>query len=73
MLGPGSDDVTAHVHIDALPKIRGRGRGRLLIRTLLAGLDARGTRGARLGVGEGDLGALVFSARLGFLPLPAGS
>ncbi|WP_141880860.1 GNAT family N-acetyltransferase [Homoserinimonas aerilata] len=62
----------AHLHIDLLPELQGRGLGRALIGTLLAELRSRGVAGVHLSLDPENIAALAFYERLGFTPL-AGS
>ena len=59
----------AHLHIDLLPEVQGRGFGRALIRTFLDALRARGVPGVHLGVSAENTSAIRFYERLGFIPL----
>jgi GNAT superfamily N-acetyltransferase len=59
----------AHLHIDLLPEIQGRGAGRRLMDTLFAELIRRGVPGVHLGVGAENTGALAFYRKLGFSAL----
>jgi ribosomal protein S18 acetylase RimI-like enzyme len=56
----------AHLHIDLLPRIQGRGNGRLLLSALLSALGAAGVSGVHLGVGASNLRAIGFYRRMGF-------
>ncbi|MDF1605377.1 GNAT family N-acetyltransferase [Nocardioides sp. YIM 152315] len=71
MLALASDRYPAHLHIDLLPDVQGRGLGRALIRLLLGALRARGVPGVHLGVGARNTAAIAFYERLGFATLPA--
>ncbi|MCW4385193.1 GNAT family N-acetyltransferase [Salinibacterium sp. SYSU T00001] len=73
MLREGAREHPAHLHIDLLPSLQGRGVGRMLVRALLAELSARGIRGVHLGVDPANTGALAFYRRLGFSELPGSS
>ncbi len=59
----------AHLHIDLLPAAQGRGYGRALIATLLAGLTGAGATGVHLGVDLGNDRAIGFYHRLGFVEI----
>ena len=61
----------AHLHIDLLPELQGRGFGRALIRTLLAALRERGIPGVYLTMSPANHGARAFYDRLGFRELPS--
>lgn len=56
----------AHLHIDLLPAVQGRGYGRALMRALGEELVARDVPGVWLGVSTGNPGAIAFYRRLGF-------
>lgn len=56
----------AHLHIDLLPSLQGRGQGRALMETLFGALRARGVGGVHLGVGGDNSGAIAFYRKLGF-------
>lgn len=60
------DSYPAHLHIDLLPHLQGRGWGRTLITTLAEALRARGVPGVQLGVSEANQNAIAFYGRLGF-------
>jgi ribosomal protein S18 acetylase RimI-like enzyme len=73
---PGADfpppwygEYPAHLHIDLLPEIQGRGTGRKLIETLLASLGERGCPGLHLGVSRRNAGARAFYEKAGFAQL----
>lgn len=76
---PGTDPLAAeypaHLHIDLLPKLQGRGLGRALIGTLDDALVAAGVPGVHLGASKENVGAIAFYHRIGFTPLasPGGS
>ncbi|WP_432484137.1 GNAT family N-acetyltransferase [Kineococcus esterisolvens] len=59
----------AHLHIDLLPHVQGRGLGRRLVEHLLVQLGARGVPGVHLGVSLRNPGAVSFYRRLGFREL----
>ena len=56
----------AHLHIDLLPRIQGKGIGGQLIRDLIEELGERGIPGLHLDVGSDNTGAIAFYRRLGF-------
>lgn len=56
----------AHLHIDLLPRLQGRGDGRRLLTALLDGLAAAGAPGVHLGVGTANQRAIGFYRRMGF-------
>ncbi len=59
----------AHLHVDLLPRLQGRGLGRGLMTTMLALLATDGAPGVHLGTGPGNTRALGFYDRLGFTEL----
>jgi ribosomal protein S18 acetylase RimI-like enzyme len=56
----------AHLHIDLLKTIQGKGWGRLLMETLWAALVERKVPGLHLGVSKANTGALAFYKKMGF-------
>ncbi|MRX43442.1 GNAT family N-acetyltransferase [Agromyces sp. Q22] len=68
---PELDDYPAHLHIDLLPELQGRGLGRRLIDALRATLAERGVRALHLGFDAANVGARAFYERLGFHELPS--
>jgi ribosomal protein S18 acetylase RimI-like enzyme len=71
MLIPELDDYPAHLHIDLLPRLQGRGLGRRLIDTLVSALRERGVPGLHLGMDAANTDARAFYDRLGFTELPS--
>jgi len=65
------DAYPAHLHIDLLPELQGRGFGRRLIDTLRAALAERGVPAVHLGMDAANTGARAFYDRLGFHELPS--
>jgi len=59
----------AHLHVDLLPRLQGRGWGRRVVESVLEELTSTGARGVHLGVDERNTGAQVFYERLGFIEL----
>ncbi len=59
-------DYPAHLHIDLLERVRGRGYGRLLIERFVAELRAAGGRGVHLDVAADNANAIAFYRHLGF-------
>ncbi|HEY1559643.1 MAG TPA: GNAT family N-acetyltransferase [Caulobacteraceae bacterium] len=56
----------SHLHIDLLPRLQGRGVGRLMIDHWLDRIRAQGSRGAHLGVGRANARALRFYRAYGW-------
>jgi ribosomal protein S18 acetylase RimI-like enzyme len=65
------DAYPAHLHIDLLPGLQGRGLGRRLIDALRAELAERGVPAVHLGLDPANTGARAFYERLGFHELPS--
>ena len=65
------DEYPAHLHIDLLPELQGRGVGRRLIDMLRAVLAERGVRAVHLGMDAANTNARAFYDRLGFHELPS--
>ena len=65
-----SEDVVerypAHLHIDLLPRLQGRGYGRRLLETLFAALSSVGVPAVHLGVGATNTNAIAFYEHMGF-------
>jgi len=66
---PWLTDYPAHLHIDLLPGIQGKGQGRVLIDTLFNELARRGVAGLHLGVGASNANAIAFYKKMGFTVL----
>jgi ribosomal protein S18 acetylase RimI-like enzyme len=71
MLIPEVDEFPAHLHIDLLPELQGRGLGRALIDTLAGALRSAGTHGLHLTMDPANTSARAFYDRLGFEELPS--
>ena len=56
----------AHLHIDLLPSLQGKGTGRALINNLFAELESQGVPGIHLGVSASNTGAIAFYKKIGF-------
>lgn len=65
-------EYPAHLHIDMLPRVRGRGLGSRLIRDLLVDLSHRGIPGVHLDVASNNTRAIALYSRLGFAELERG-
>jgi ribosomal protein S18 acetylase RimI-like enzyme len=61
----------AHLHIDLLPRLQGKGDGRRLLTALLDGLAAMGAPGIHLGVSLANENAIGFYRRMGFTDVRA--
>ncbi|GGK71481.1 GNAT family N-acetyltransferase [Mangrovihabitans endophyticus] len=72
MAVPELADYPAHLHIDLLPPWQGRGLGRKLMASFLAGLHDAGVARVHLGMAPDNTGARTFYHRLGFTELPVG-
>lgn len=66
---PFADDYPAHLHIDLLPEAQGSGWGRKLVDALTEHLRRNGVLGLQLTAGAGNVGAIGFYRRLGFVQL----
>ncbi len=56
----------AHLHIDLLPALQGRGLGAALIEHMVRALEDLGCPGLHVGVARGNVGAIRFYGRVGF-------
>jgi ribosomal protein S18 acetylase RimI-like enzyme len=63
---PWITDYPAHLHIDLLPSLQGKGQGRVLIDHLFNELAKKGVSGLHLGVGSSNTGAVAFYKKMGF-------
>lgn len=59
----------AHLHIDLLPRLQGKGWGKKMIHLLLEHLTLRGVEGVHLGVSANNRRAIEFYEKLGFQKL----
>lgn len=66
---PYGEAYPAHLHIDLLPELQGRGWGKRLIETLVSALRERGVTGLHLAADAANGGAIAFYERIGFTPL----
>ena len=62
----------AHLHVDLLPRLQGRGWGRRVLETVCAALASAGAPGVHLGVDPANTGARAFYDRLGFTAADGG-
>ena len=60
------EQYPAHLHIDLLPRLQGKGVGRALMERLPDALDQRKVTGVHLDVAPGNRRAIGFYQRLGF-------
>jgi ribosomal protein S18 acetylase RimI-like enzyme len=60
------DGFPAHLHIDLLPALQGRGLGAELIEHMVRALEVQGCPGLHVGVARGNVGAIRFYGRVGF-------
>jgi ribosomal protein S18 acetylase RimI-like enzyme len=65
------EEFPAHLHLDLLPALQGRGMGRALLGRLLGTLRAAGSTGVHLGVDPGNPRAIGFYRGAGFEVLRA--
>lgn len=66
MLVPALAGYPAHLHIDLLPHVQGRGFGRRLVHSFWDALRARGVPGVHLSMSPENTAARAFYDRLGF-------
>jgi len=59
-------DYPAHLHIDLLPCLQGKGQGRVLMDMLFNELAQKKVPGLHLGVGSANTGAIAFYKKMGF-------
>lgn len=63
---PFLEEYPAHLHIDLLPSLQGKGAGKLLIKTLLEELKKENIKGLHLGVDAKNEKAINFYKKCGF-------
>jgi GNAT superfamily N-acetyltransferase len=63
---PWLTDYPAHLHIDLLPCLQGKGTGRALMEALFTELKRQKVPGLHLGVGASNTGAIAFYRKIGF-------
>jgi len=59
-------DYPAHLHIDLLPSLQGKGMGRALMTALFTELEKQKVPGLHLGVSASNIGAVAFYRKIGF-------
>jgi GNAT superfamily N-acetyltransferase len=60
----------AHLHVNILPRLHGRGVGRQLVDRWLSAASRLGARAAHVAINRDNAGALRFWERMGFADLP---
>lgn len=68
---PEVDRYPAHLHIDLLPVLQGRGLGRLLMSRLMRALRERGVPGLHLSLSPANTRARGFYDHIGFREVPS--
>jgi ribosomal protein S18 acetylase RimI-like enzyme len=63
---PWLTDYPAHLHIDLLPSLQGKGQGRVLMNKLFDELAQKGVSGLHLGVSSSNAGAIAFYKKMDF-------
>ncbi len=63
---PLLEPYPAHLHIDLLPSLQGKGQGRTLMNALFSALSNKGVKGVSLGVSGTNTSAIGFYKKLGF-------
>ena len=63
---PWLAEYPAHLHIDLLPSLQGKGTGRALMDALFSELERQGVPGLHLGVSASNIGAAAFYRKMGF-------
>jgi len=63
---PWLAEYPAHLHIDLLPSLQGKGMGRSLMNALFSELEKQKVPGLHLGVSASNTGAVAFYRKLGF-------
>ena len=61
-----TDRYPAHLHVDLLPHVQGRGLGRRLLEAFMTSAHGAGAGGVHLGVSSANENAIGFYGRLGF-------
>ena len=60
------EDYPAHLHIDLLPQLQGKGLGKKLMSEFIDKLKLKGSMGLHLSVGEKNIKAINFYEKSGF-------
>jgi GNAT superfamily N-acetyltransferase len=63
------DKYPAHLHMNLMPRLQGRGLGRKLFEDWQSVADAQGTKGIHVGVNRANQGAIQFWTKVGFAAL----
>jgi ribosomal protein S18 acetylase RimI-like enzyme len=63
---PWLTDYQAHLHINLLPSLQGKGAGRALMDALFTELERQKVPGLSLGVDASNTGAVTFYRKMGF-------
>ena len=63
---PWLTEYPAHLHIDLMPCLQGKGQGRILMDKLFNELTQKGVSGLHLGVSSSNQGAIAFYKKMGF-------
>ena len=63
---PWLTDYPAHLHINLLPSLQGKGAGRTLMNALFTELERQKVPGLSLGVDTSNTGAVTFYRKMGF-------
>jgi len=71
-IAPFCGEYPAHLHIDLLPQMQGKGAGRALVEALCAALQAKAVPGVLLDVAIDNTGAQAFYEKCGFTLLKQG-
>ncbi len=64
-----NNEYPAHLHIDILPSLQGKGCGRLLLEIFSNHLIEQGVVGVHLGVSKENTSAIAFYVKMGFIIL----
>jgi len=73
MLADFLKEYPAHLHINLLPQLQGKGMGKKLISEFISKVKSKGIGGLHLSVGQKNTSAITFYKKVGFLHLAAKS